>query len=47
MNELFRAYSTFFGKGDALYRIFSPYRICPLYEEHRVLIRLSPGYPLV
>ena len=30
MNELFRAYSTFFGKGDALYRIFSPYRICPL-----------------
>ena len=30
MNELFQAYSTFFGKGDALYRIFSPYRICPL-----------------
>lgn len=28
--ELFNAYRTFFGKGDALYRIFSPYRICPL-----------------
>lgn len=30
MNDLFSAYRTFFGKGDALYRLFSPYRICPL-----------------
>ena len=30
MNDLFQAYRTFFGKGDALYQIFSPYRICPL-----------------
>lgn len=30
MNDLFTAYRTFFGKGDALYRLFSPYRICPL-----------------
>ena len=30
MEELFSAYRTFFGKGDALYQIFSPYRICPL-----------------
>ncbi|MCR5131072.1 MAG: galactokinase [Prevotella sp.] len=30
MNELFQAYRTFFGKGDALYQLFSPYRICPL-----------------
>lgn len=30
MNDLFTAYRTFFGKGDALYQIFSPYRICPL-----------------
>ena len=30
MEELFQAYRTFFGKGDALYQIFSPYRICPL-----------------
>lgn len=29
-DDLFKAYSTFFGKGDALYRLFSPYRICPL-----------------
>ena len=30
MNDLFTAYCTFFGKGDALYQLFSPYRICPL-----------------
>ena len=30
MNDLFAAYRTFFGKGDALYQLFSPYRICPL-----------------
>lgn len=30
MNDLFQAYRTFFGKGDALYQLFSPYRICPL-----------------
>nr|WP_320059164.1 galactokinase family protein [uncultured Bacteroides sp.] len=24
------AYRTFFGKGDALYELFSPYRVCPL-----------------
>ena len=30
MNDLFQAYRTFFGTGDALYRMFSPYRICPL-----------------
>lgn len=29
-NDLFQAYRTFFGKGDALYQLFSPYRICPL-----------------
>lgn len=29
-DDLFTAYRTFFGKGDALYRLFSPYRICPL-----------------
>lgn len=29
-DDLFIAYRTFFGKGDALYRLFSPYRICPL-----------------
>lgn len=28
--DLFSAYRTFFGKGDALYRLFAPYRICPL-----------------
>ncbi len=28
--DLFTAYRTFFGKGDALYQLFSPYRICPL-----------------
>lgn len=28
--DLFTAYRTFFGKGDALYRLFAPYRICPL-----------------
>lgn len=30
MTDLFTAYRTFFGKGDALYQLFSPYRICPL-----------------
>lgn len=30
MKTLFQAYRAFFGKGDALYQIFSPYRICPL-----------------
>ncbi|NPD90877.1 galactokinase [Xylanibacter muris] len=30
MDSLFQAYRTFFGKGDALYQLFSPYRICPL-----------------
>ncbi|MDE5785498.1 MAG: galactokinase [Duncaniella sp.] len=30
MTDLFVAYRTFFGKGDALYQIFSPYRICPI-----------------
>ena len=30
MESLFAAYRTFFGKGDALYQLFSPYRICPL-----------------
>jgi len=30
MLDLFQAYRTFFGKGDALYQLFSPYRICPL-----------------
>jgi galactokinase len=30
MTDLFQAYRTFFGKGDALYQLFSPYRICPL-----------------
>lgn len=29
-NDLFAAYRTFFGKGDALYQLFAPYRICPL-----------------
>lgn len=29
-SDLFTAYRTFFGKGDALYQLFSPYRICPL-----------------
>ncbi|MDE6823435.1 MAG: galactokinase [Duncaniella sp.] len=29
-NDLHQAYRTFFGKGDALYQLFSPYRICPL-----------------
>lgn len=28
--DLHQAYRTFFGKGDALYQLFSPYRICPL-----------------
>ena len=28
--DLHTAYRTFFGKGDALYQLFSPYRICPL-----------------
>ena len=30
MRDLFLAYRTFFGKGDALYQLFAPYRICPL-----------------
>lgn len=30
MTDLQTAYLTFFGKGDALHQIFSPYRICPL-----------------
>lgn len=30
MTDLFITYRTFFGKGDALYQLFSPYRICPL-----------------
>ena len=30
MDQLHQAYRTFFGKGDALYQLFSPYRICPL-----------------
>ncbi len=30
MTDLHQAYRTFFGKGDALYQLFSPYRICPL-----------------
>lgn len=30
MQTLFSAYRAFFGKGDALYQIYSPYRICPL-----------------
>lgn len=30
MYDLHQAYRTFFGKGDALYQLFSPYRICPL-----------------
>jgi galactokinase len=30
IKDLFQAYRTFFGKGDALYQMFSPYRICPL-----------------
>ena len=30
MRDLFQAYRIFFGKGDALYQLFSPYRICPL-----------------
>ena len=30
ITELSQAYRTFFGKGDALYQLFSPYRICPL-----------------
>lgn len=29
-SDLFIAYRTFFGKGDALYRLFAPYRICPI-----------------
>ena len=30
METLFQAYRALFGKGDALYQLFSPYRICPL-----------------
>ena len=30
MTNLHQAYRTFFGKGDALYQLFAPYRICPL-----------------
>ncbi|WP_300506870.1 galactokinase family protein [uncultured Duncaniella sp.] len=29
-SDLHQAYRTFFGKGDALYQLFAPYRICPL-----------------
>lgn len=29
-DDLFIAYRTFFGRGDALYRLFAPYRVCPL-----------------
>jgi galactokinase len=30
MEQLHNAYRTFFGRGDALYELYSPYRICPL-----------------
>lgn len=30
MQTLHTAYRTFFGKGDALYELYSPYRVCPL-----------------
>ncbi len=30
MENIHQAYRTLFGKGDALYTLFSPYRICPL-----------------
>jgi len=30
MDNLYSAYRTLFGKGDAIYQLFSPYRICPL-----------------
>lgn len=30
MENLFQAYRVLFGKGDALFQLFSPYRICPL-----------------
>ena len=30
MDNLFQAYRVLFGKGDALFQLFSPYRICPL-----------------
>lgn len=30
MTSLHEAYRTFFGRGDALYELFAPYRICPL-----------------
>ncbi len=30
MKDIHTAYRTLFGRGDALYTIFSPYRICPL-----------------
>lgn len=30
MESLHQAYRTFFGKGDALYQLFSPYRVCPI-----------------
>lgn len=37
MTSLHKAYRTFFGKGDALYQLFAPYRICPLgaHVDHR------------
>ncbi len=37
MNTLLSAYRTIFGKGGTLYRLFSPYRICPLgaYVDHQ------------
>lgn len=30
MESIFNAYRAFFGRGDALYQLYSPYRICPL-----------------
>lgn len=30
MDNLFSAYRALFGRGDALFQLFSPYRICPL-----------------
>lgn len=30
MDNMFSAYRALFGKGDALFQLFSPYRICPL-----------------
>jgi len=30
MTDLYHVYRTLFGKGEALYQLFAPYRICPL-----------------